>query len=263
MMSIDRLSHVALPLLSVGVTMLLWQLIVSVNQIEAFVLPAPADVLTAFEIGLIEGRLYPHIWFTLRATMIGLALGCGVAILLGIVLAEFRTLNQFFFPVLIGLQSIPLVAIAPIIIVWFGIGIASKIFMVAQLCFFPTFVSTVIGLTLAKPELLDLYRTFSASRWHVLLNVKLPSAANHIFGGLQIAVVQSFIGCVVAEFIASKEGLGFLIKALSSQLDLSMMFAAIITLSVMGAAAGLLTNSLHRRIVFWEGPARAKTATAP
>lgn len=261
-MHAGRFTNIGLPLLSIGVTVLIWHLVVRIFDVEAFVLPAPADVLDAFEVGLIEGRLYPHIWFTLRATMIGLALGCGAAILLGVVLAEFRTLNQFVFPVVIGLQSMPLVAVAPIIIVWFGIGIGSKIFMVAQLCFFPSFVSTVIGLTLSKPELLDLYRTFSASRWHVLFHVKLPSAANHIFGGLQIAVVQSFIGCVVAEFIASKEGLGFLIKALSSQLDLSMMFAAIITLSVMGAAAGLLTNFLHRRIVFWEEPARAKTTTA-
>ena len=96
----------------------------------------------------------------------------------------------------------------------------------------------------------------------MLFHVKLPSAANHIFGGLQIAVVQSFIGCVVAEFIASKQGLGYLIKLLSGQLDLSMMFAAIITLSVMGAAAGMLANLLHRRVVFWEGAARSQKSAS-
>ena len=92
----------------------------------------------------------------------------------------------------------------------------------------------------------------------MLWNVKLPGAANHIFGGLQIAVVQSFIGCVVAEFIASRQGLGYLVKSLSSQLDLSMMFAAVITLGVMGATAGMLTNLAHKRIVFWEGAARSR-----
>jgi NitT/TauT family transport system permease protein len=258
----ERLQVLLLPILSVAAAFALWHLLVRGLAIEPSVLPAPADVLDAFKLGLIEGRLYPHIWFTLRATLIGLAIGCGAGILLGTLLAEFRTANQFIFPVLVGLQSVPLVAIAPILIVWLGIGIASKIYMVAQICFFPTFVSTAIGLTLTKPELLDLYRTFSANRWHVLFHVKLPSAANHIFGGLQIAVVQSFIGCVVAEFIASKEGLGYTIKLLSGQLDLSMMFAAIITLSIMGAGAGLLTDLMHRRVVFWEGAARSRKTAA-
>jgi NitT/TauT family transport system permease protein len=259
----DLLEQLLLPSLSVVATLVVWHLVVTALEIEPFVLPAPADVIAAFKLGLIDGRLYPHIWFTLRATMIGLAIGCSVGILLGIALAEFRILNQFVFPVFVGLQSVPLVAIAPILIVWLGFGIASQIFMVAQVCFFPTFVSTAVGLSLGKPELLDLYRIFSASRWHVLVNVKLPSAAHHIFGGLQIAVVQSFIGCVVAEFIASREGLGYLVKSLSSQLDLSMMFAAVITLGVMGAIAGMLTGLAHRRVVFWEGQARAKTTTAP
>ena len=258
----DHIENLLLPALSVAITLVLWHAVVTGFEIEAFVLPAPADVIQALKVGYIDGRLYPHIWFTLRATMIGLAIGCTVGVLFGIALAEFRVLNQFVFPVFVGLQSVPLVAIAPILIVWLGFGIASKIFMVAQVCFFPTFVSTVVGLSLGKPELMDLYRTFSASRWHVLVNVKLPSAAHHIFGGLQIAVVQSFIGCVVAEFIASRQGLGYLVKSLSSQLDLSMMFAAVITLGVMGAIAGMLTGFAHRRIVFWEGPARSTTSAA-
>jgi NitT/TauT family transport system permease protein len=258
----EHLENLLLPALSVAITLVLWHAVVTGFEIEAFVLPAPADVIQALKVGYIDGRLYPHIWFTLRATMIGLAIGCTVGVLFGIALAEFRVLNQFVFPVFVGLQSVPLVAIAPILIVWLGFGIASKIFMVAQVCFFPTFVSTVVGLNLGKPELMDLYRTFSASRWHVLVNVKLPSAAHHIFGGLQIAVVQSFIGCVVAEFIASRQGLGYLVKSLSSQLDLSMMFAAVITLGVMGAIAGMLTGFAHRRIVFWEGPARSTRSPA-
>lgn len=239
------------PLAALLVLLGVWHYSVILFSIDPTILPAPADVGSALYTGLITGTLYIHILTTLKAAAMGFALGCCAGIGLGILLGEFRIGARFIFPVVVALQAMPVVAIAPLLIVWLGIGIESKVFLAAIVCFFPTFVNTFSGMHAAKPELLDLYKAAGASRWLALLDVKLPSAAHFIFTGLQIAVVLSLTGCVVGEFIAATSGLGYVIKSLSGQLDVSMMFAAIFTLSVLGTACGLLVRGLHRVVVFW------------
>jgi NitT/TauT family transport system permease protein len=173
--------------------------------------------------------------------------------------AEFNVLSRFFYPVVLGVQAMPTVAIAPLLAVWLGIDIGSKITLVAVSCFFPVFIGTVAGLNAGHAELRDLYRVFSAGRVRTLWELKLPGALHYIFAGLQVAVVLSFIVCVVGEFVSSVHGLGHLIKALSDQLDVSTMFAAIVVLAVLGAIGATLMRMLHRRVVFWEISSRVQS----
>lgn len=249
-------SRLIQPLMGFAIILVAWQLSVSVFAIDPLILPAPSAIFESIRHGLSTGVLWPHASATLQGALGGFLLGSLLGVGLGIALAEVRILARFVYPVVVAIQAMPVVAIAPLLIVWLGIGVSSKVFMAALVCFFPTFVNTFAGIESARPELLDLYRACGAKRWRTLLDVKLPSAANYIFTGLQIGIVLSLTGCVVAEFIAARAGLGYFIKALSGQLDVTMMFSAVVMLAVIGTLAGLALKAAHRTIVFWEGPVR-------
>jgi NitT/TauT family transport system permease protein len=216
------------------------------------VLPSPVDVAGALESGLVGGTLYVHILATGRAALAGLAIGMVAGIAAGAVIVLVPVLEMFLLPVVTGMQSIPKVALAPLIVAYLGFGLASKVFTAAMLCFFPAFLAAVAGLRSVDGAHLDLMRVCGAGAWHTLRHVRLPAAAPYLFAALQVCVVFSLIGVVVSEFIAATEGLGYVIKARSLELDVSMMFAAIFVLCAMGVAGGLLVRAAQRRLVFWQ-----------
>jgi NitT/TauT family transport system permease protein len=251
----------AIPILSLATFFVLWHNAITWFAIPAYLLPSPVDVGQTFWAGYYTtGRFWPHLGTTLYQMVAGYAIGCSVALALGALVAESRVIDRILYPFIVGLQSMPKVALAPLIIVWFGFGPQSKIVLVALICFFPTFVNCVSGLRAANPDLVDLYRAFSASRLSIFLNVKLPSAAGPIFAGLQIGVVLALIGAVVGEFIAARQGLGFLIQSSTLSFDVATMFAAIFSLAIVGVVATLIVRFIQARVVFWEGNRRA-TAT--
>ncbi len=230
---------------------LAWEGAILLFDLPAYVLPRPGAIAEALSRGWIGGFLWPHAWFTLQGAMIGFAFGAVAGIIAGMIVAEIRVASLAIYPIVIAIQSMPTVAVAPLIIVYFGVGLPSKIVTVALLCFFPVFVNTVAGLRAADPRLIDLYRAASASRLRMFLDVKFPGAIDHIMSSLQIALVLAFVGCVVSEFIASTAGLGHIIKSFANDLNVSVMFAAILSLAAMGAITGFAVTLAHRRIVFW------------
>ncbi|MEH2549208.1 NitT/TauT family transport system permease protein [Bradyrhizobium sp. AZCC 2262] len=223
------------------------------------ILPPPEAVLGVLNRGVIGGVMHVDILYTLYGAGAGLIIGSLVALVAGILVGESKTVSRFFYPVILGAQSMPTIAIAPLLAVWLGIDLGSKIILVAFSCFFPVFISTVAGLAATNGDLSDLFRVFAAGRFRTLWELRLPSALNYIFSGLQVAVVVSLIVCVVGEFVSSVHGLGHLIKVLSDQLDVSSMFAAIVLLALIGSIASAATRYLHRRIVFWQAAARVQT----
>jgi NitT/TauT family transport system permease protein len=231
-MTAERLKDWGLPIVTFVVVIAAWEISLDLFEIPAYLLPRPKAVLAAMQHVYVSGAIWVHLWATLQAMLGGFVLGCGFAMLAGGMVAEFRTVERLVYPYVIALQSMPKVALAPLLIVWLGFGLASKVVLVALICFFPMFVNVVVGLRSANPDLVDLYRACSASRWHLFVNVKLPSAAGAIFAGLQVAVVLALLGAVVGEFVASQRGLGNLVRY------------------------------AHRRVVFWEGSARRGTTTA-
>ncbi len=248
----ERLKSIGYPLITLGVLVGIWIFAVRVLKVPNYVLPAPESVVLALKRGYVEGHFWAHFFFTLKSTASGYAIGCTVAFVMGCLFAESRTVERLLYPYVVALQSMPKVALAPLIIVWFGFEMASKVVMVALVCFFPMFINTAVGLKNTNPALLDLMHAFSASRLHVLVRIKIPSAAGHIFAGLQIAVVLGLIGAVVAEFVASTQGLGYLISASAVNMDTSVMFAGLASLGVLGVGASVLVKYLHAKIVFWD-----------
>jgi NitT/TauT family transport system permease protein len=231
---------------------LIWDLSVRVLKVPAYLIPAPSAVLGALINGFLTGTFYPHIAATLYAVIFGYIVGCALAIAIGALLAEIPLLERSLMPYIVALQSMPKVALAPLIIVWFGFGLASKVVLVALICFFPVFINTLVGIHSVNPDIVNLYRAFNASRWNILWDVKLPGAASSIFAGLQISVAMALIGAVVGEFIASKEGLGNLLQTSSQTMDIATMFAIVFVLAVIGIIGNEILQYIHRKVVFWE-----------
>lgn len=246
------------PVISLTVLLLIWDGCVRFFAIPDYLLPSPAAVWQALLNGFRDGSLWPHIATTLGETLSGYAIGSLLAIVLGVTLAESRTFEQFVYPLLIALQATPKVALGPIILVWFGFGMLSKIVLVTLVCFFPLFVNTVNGIRRADVDLLDACRAFSASRIYLLLHVKLPSAAGEIFAGLQIGVALALIGAVVAEFLSAQSGLGYLIASSSVSMSLSTMFAGVVLLALIGLCGAQAVRWLQQRVVFWESGATVR-----
>jgi NitT/TauT family transport system permease protein len=142
--------------------------------------------------------------------------------------------------------------LAPLIIVWFGFGIESKIVLVALICFFPTFINTIAGIRAVPSSMIGMMKSFGASPARILFEVKIPSAAGSIFSGLQVGVILGLIGAVVGEFIASTKGLGYFIQSAANALDLGAVFAAVISLSIIGLTGTQILRWLQRKLVFWE-----------
>jgi NitT/TauT family transport system permease protein len=228
-----------------------WSLLVKLFQVPAYVLPDPSSVGLALWDGYVHGTMLSHLVYTANSVLLGYAVGCGTAFVLAIIFSEIPVVDQVLYPYVVAFQAMPKVALAPLIVVWFGFGVASKVFMVAIICFFPLFVNTLVGLRQVDGALLDLMKVFSASRWKILRQIKIPSAASHIFAGLEIAIVLALIGAVVAEFISSTRGLGYLVNAMAVSLDTGVMFAALFSLSALGYAGSALVKHIHHKVVFW------------
>jgi NitT/TauT family transport system permease protein len=238
-------------LASFGGLFIIWHLATTVGGVSPQVLPPLADVAESARRGLWDGLLYPHISFTIGSTLTGIAIGATLGLITAILVNESALLEDAIYPVVTAIQSVPKVAIAPLIIVYFGLGMASKVFTVALLSFFPVFVNAVAGFKSVDPELLDLFRTFKASRLHVLLNVRLPAAGAYLFNGIRIGIIYGIIGCITSEFVASTRGLGFIIKSRAGELDVSLMFVCIFVLSACAAATIAVLTALERRTLFW------------
>jgi NitT/TauT family transport system permease protein len=245
---------------AVGVVLIaLWYAYVHYMHVPTYVMPSPQAVAYSFFEAFRTGYIYPHLLFTAESALLGYFAGCATGIVLGSLLALSPSVERAIYPYIIFLQSMPKVAIAPLLIVWFGFGLESKIVMVALISFFPVFINTFIGIKQTDSDLVDVLRVSSASGTSIFLHVKIPSAAGSIFAGLQIAVSFSLIGAIVAEFIASKEGLGTVIQQAALTMDTSLIFAGVTVLAVMGMIGTGIVRYLHKRVVFWE--ARGETVT--
>lgn len=231
--------------------LVLWSFATGPGGLPPSALPPLPDVIDALNVGWLRGNLYPHIAFTAKAAFAGLLIGVALGAISGAIVVLVPSLEPFVVPIVVGLQSTPKIAIAPLIIAYVGYGVESKIFTAALLAFFPVFVAAVQGLRSLDPLILDLYRAFSASRVHILLHARLPASAPYMFAGLQVAVMLSLIGTIVSEFVASTRGLGFIIKSRAQEFDVSMMFASIITLAIMGVTGTFIIQALQRKMVFW------------
>ncbi|MBK3736260.1 ABC transporter permease subunit [Azospirillum brasilense] len=232
-----------------------WEAYCRMAGVSALVVPLPSAVLRTLWDGLAGGYLLPHLWVTTAEMAMGLAAGCTVGFLAGMLLAEVPVLRRLFYPYILASQVVPKLALGPLFIVWFGFGMTSTVVITALICFFPLLENTMTGLQQVDPNKRELFRMLRATRLQTLLRLKIPSGLPVILAGLRVAVVLALVGAVVGEFIGGRQGLGASIIAAQGMMDSTMMFALFIVITVLGmivyqAAAGLERWLLRRP---WKG----------
>ncbi len=240
----------------------LWESAVRGLRIPPFILPPPSQVGAALYRGAVSGIYLQNLWITLAETLLGFALGSIVAFVIGTALAASRTVEYFLYPYIVMFQSMPKVALAPLVVVWFGLGITSKVVSAALIAFFPLLVNTMVGLRSADEDRVDLMRSLAASQLQIFWMLRLPSALPFIMAGLEVAMVFALVGAIVAEFVGSEAGLGMLIQSRNFSMDVAGEFALLFILAVMGLALNVLLVSFRRRLLFWDASQKASSKSA-
>jgi NitT/TauT family transport system permease protein len=239
---------VVAPLVLLGI----WQALIWWKAYPPFILPSPALVGRRFLQTLADGSLLAHTAVTLAEILGGLALGLSVATLLGYGLAKSRTLEQLLFPYLVASQALPIVALAPLLVIWLGTGRLSKVVVCALTLFFPVLVNTVVGIRSAERGLRDLMRSLEATPWQMFTMLELPAALPVFLSGLKIGLTLSVIGAVVGEFVAADRGLGFLVNLARGMFDTPLLFVALFVLMAIALAFYGLMVALERRLLAWQ-----------
>jgi len=230
----------------------LWQGVCWRGLYPPFVLPPPGAVARRFAGVVRDGTLWSHTSVTLLEVFGGLLIGLSVALVLGYLLAKSRTLEQLVLPYLVASQALPVVALAPLLVIWFGTGRLSKIVVCALTLFFPVLVNTIVGIRSVERGLRDLMRSLGASRWQMFALLEVPAAMPVLLSGLRIGLTLSVIGAVVGEFVAADRGLGFLVNLARGLFDTPLLFVALFTLMAIALAFHALTSSLERALLGWQ-----------
>ena len=249
--AIKKLPRRLSPLLTIISLLLIWQGLVEMALYPAFILPAPAQVLAAFSESWSSGLLAKHAATTLQEMALGLALGVGAGLALGYAIAKAPVLESVLSPIIVAFQSTPIVAYAPLLIIWFGTGIASKVVTTAVIVFFPTLVNTIAGLRAVSPRLADLMTSLRASRWQTFRHLELPSALPVILAGLKTSATLAVIGAVVGEFVGSGSGLGHLVMLARNQYDTPLVIVTVLTMTAIALSLYGLVVLLEWRLLAW------------
>ncbi|MBI3243508.1 MAG: ABC transporter permease [Chloroflexi bacterium] len=248
-----RVQQALLLPISLTTLLLAWQGLIWFKGYPAFILPPPARVWARLMQALADGTLVRHASITLGESLSGLALGLAVAAVLGYLLAQSRTIERLLAPYLVASQSVPVVAIAPLLVIWFGSGLTSKVLICALIVFFPVLINIIVGVRSVEPDLRDLMRSLRASRWQTFMLLELPSALPLLLGGLKIGATLSVIGAVVGEFVGADRGLGFLISAARGQFDTALVFVAVLALITIAMTLYGCVALLEKVLLAWKG----------
>ena len=232
--------------------LLLWEGLVLWRGYPSFILPSPVLVARKFLVVLTDGVLWYHTRSTLIEIALGLVLGLSTATVLGYLIAKSPRLERILSPYLVAAQSIPVIAIAPLLIIWIKDPNLSKVLICAITIFFPTLISTVVGIRSVEPDLIALMQSLRATRWQILTKLEIPGALPVLFGGLKIGVSLAVIGAVVAEFIGADRGLGYLINLSRGILDTPLLFVALVSLVVVAVLLYGFVSLLEHRLLAWK-----------
>jgi NitT/TauT family transport system permease protein len=252
--------HFTLRLVLIAAVLGLWEALVRFFEVPQFILPAPSNVGMGLVRGIQSGIYLDHIGVTLLETVLGFALGCVLAFFFGTIVALSRRVEYFLYPFIVMFQAMPKVALVPLIIVWCGLGLASKVVSAALVAFFPLMVNTIVGLRSAEEDRINLMRSLNASRWQIFWMLQLPNAMPYIFAGLEIAMIFALIGAIVAEFVGAQQGLGMLMQSMNFSMDVAGQFSVLLILAALGLILNGIVVAIRRRVLFWD-PANTKSDT--
>jgi NitT/TauT family transport system permease protein len=249
------------PIILVGL-LTLWWLATHALGTPAYILPTPDDVLLATAAGLArapwdKASYWYHAGVTVWEALAGFAIGSALGAIIGLALSHWPLLGKSWYPYIVGFQSLPKVALAPLMVVWFGFGLEGKIFITAIITFFPVLVNVMAGYQAVEPERIELARSCNASEFQLLTKIIIPSCLPFLFAGLGVASVLSILGAVVGEFVGASAGLGILLMQYNQAMETSPMFAVILLLAMIGFLLNYVVTLVERRYCFWAQRANA------
>jgi NitT/TauT family transport system permease protein len=239
-------------------SLLVWEIVVRALGVRPIILPAPSEILhvmaTRYDL------LLTHLWPSLYMTVLGFLLSVVGGIIVAILVTYSRIIRLGLYPVIVVSQVVPKIAIAPLFIVWFGAGTVSSLMLAFLVAFFPMTINAAMGFESVDEDIHKMARTFMGSPWQIFWKIRMPNALPYIFGGMKISITLAIIGVIVSEFVASQEGIGYLIKLSSGLLDTPLMMAAIAVLSLAGLALYAIIAEAERRAIYWQPPAEVSVA---
>jgi NitT/TauT family transport system permease protein len=239
----------AMPWLFVAGFLLIWEAGCVALQVPSFVLPRPSVVWTA----LVRQwePILDNSWATLVRTLIGFVIAVGLGMALGLTIGSSRLIYRGLYPVLIGFNSIPKVAVVPVFVIWYGTGTVPAVLTAFLVSFFPIAVNVATGLATIEPELLDVMRSLGATRSQILRKIGLPRSMPYFFASLKVAITLAFVGTIISETVAANRGIGYLMMAATSNFDTPLVFAGLSVIAVMGIAMYALFAIVETRMTFW------------
>ncbi len=246
------------PLAIILAVLALWQLATALYHIPRWLLPSPSAI--GRELVASHTLLLSHTWVTLEEAVLGFGVSLVSGVALAIVIAYSRTLERAVYPFVIASQTIPVIAIAPLLLIWLGYGVGPKVVVVALIAFFPIVVNTVDGLRSADADMVNMMRTLGAGRWQIFTKVLAPTSLPYLFSGVRVAVAVSLIGAVIGEWVGSSKGLGYLMIRSKPQFLTERVFAAIFILSIMGIALFAAVGLVERYAIPWHRKERQAAA---
>ena len=237
------------PLLALALGLLAWEVIVRLRDTPTWFIPKPTEVFRE----MVESRalIWGHTWTTLQEMLLGLVLAFLLGVMLAVAIASSRLVDRAIYPALVASQAVPIIALAPILLIWFGYGMTPKVIVVVLTCFFPIVVSMVDGLRAADSDALALLRSMGASRWQVMRIVRVPAALPALFSGTRIAAAWSVIGALVGEWVGASSGLGYLMTRSASQFQTPRLFAAVFVAAALGIVLFALVALAERVALPW------------
>lgn len=259
--SIKRIASRVIPptFLFVGL-LAAWEFFIAITHQPDYVVPH----LTTIGREMVEeaDKLVPAMWVTLKEILAGFALGVVAGLVLAVIIVHFRVIGRAVYPIVITSQAIPVIAIAPVLVIWFGFGILPKVLVAALITFFPVVINTTAGLMSVERETIDLMRSLLASRWVIFWKVGLPASLPYIFAGLKNAAVISAIGAIVGEWVGAERGLGPLMLAANASFQTALVFAAIAYLAVIAMLLFLIVSLAERLVIPWYFLTRSREVTS-
>lgn len=226
-----------------------WEAACVIIGVPDIVLPRPSEIV--FTLVDRWPAMWPHARQTLMTTLAGFSIGVAIGVVLGVTIGSSRLAYEAAYPLLVGISSIPKVAVVPIFVLWFGAGTVPAILTAMIICIFPVVVNVATGIATVEPELEDVMKTLKASRLDILWNVSLPRAMPYLFASLKVAITLAFVGSVVAETVASNRGVGNMMMIASSSFNVPLVFAGLFVLAAMGIALYAIFAFVERRVTGW------------
>ena len=247
----NRPELVSVPVFGAGF-ILAWEIWVRIGKIPAFLMPGPVLIVRTLWLRLISnGLIVPHLLLTLREILIGYVIAIAAGITLGTLVSQIYIVERTFKPYIIAFAAVPKIALAPLFIIWFGFGIASKIVIVVLVAFFPMLINTINGLNSADAMTIELFKSLGADRWQTFRMLKVPNAMPYLFAWLDIGAVFAVTGAIVAEFVGSQGGLGHLALKMQYEFNIPGYFAVLFVIVPLGLIMHFIVTAAQKRVVFW------------